>query len=118
MTTVAQLPGEQLAGVDLQPLARVRTPLEDLAPRFGLAPERDVDALGSVSVVAVAVDGTRYLWRSFDEAPAPGAEAHCADAGDPVAQLHTLLSIVDFREEITHWWDGSVWHDDPLDSAA
>jgi hypothetical protein len=118
MTAVAQFPSRQLAGVDLQPLAHVRTGLDHLARRFGLEPERDLDELGSLSVAAVTVDGTRYLLRSFDDAPTPGTELHCADAGDPVAQLRTLLGVADFREEITRWWDGSVWHDDPLDPAA
>jgi hypothetical protein len=94
--------------VDLQPLAHVRTSLEELAPRLGVKPERDVDALGSLRVSALAVDGTRYVLRSFDDAPTRGTELHCADADDPVEQLYTLLAVVDFREEIARWWDGAV----------
>lgn len=118
MTGVTQLPSRKLVGVDLQPLAQVGADLSDLAARLGLQPERDTDELGPLTVAAMAVDGTRYLLRDFDEAPTPATELHCADGGDPVCQLRALLGVVDFRDEITHWWDGSVWHEDPLDPAA
>lgn len=118
MAVISQFPAGQLVGVDLQPLAQLRIRMDSLATRLGVDPERDVDDLGALSVVAVAVDEARYLLRSFDAAPMPATEIHCAEAGDPVQQLRTLLAIVDFRQDITHWWDGSTWHEDRLDPVA
>jgi hypothetical protein len=117
MTAGTQLPCRALAWVPLQPVAHVDSRLEDLAPRLGVEPERYVDDLGSLAV-ALKVNGYRYLLRSFDDAPTRGTEIHCADPGDPVDQLRRLLELVDFRAELTHWWDGTVWHDEPLDPAA
>lgn len=114
---VRQLPSEDLVGVDLQPLAHLRAPLDELAERLGFSHERDHDDLGPLSVTALAVDGARYLLRSFDHAPVPMTELHCADTGDPVSQLDKLLAIADLRHLVTHWWDGKAWHDEPLDPA-
>jgi hypothetical protein len=118
VTALRQLPSQELSGLDLQPLARLDGRLSALGARLGVAPERDTDELGPIDVSAIAVDGTRYLLRSFDHAPGPATEIHCAEAGDPVAQLRKLLRVVDLHDVLTHWWDGSAWRKEPIDPAA
>ena len=115
---LTQLPSDSLAGVDLQPVAQLGVALPSLAPRLNATPERASEDLGALSVVALEVAGNRYLLRSFDDAPASTTEVHCADAGHPVDQLRALLRAVDLGDVLTHWWDGSCWHDEPLDPAA
>jgi hypothetical protein len=46
--------------------------------------ERTDDDLGSLTIVALAVEGARYLLRSFDDAPSAATEIYCADADHPV----------------------------------
>jgi hypothetical protein len=118
VTTAEQLPSDELAGIDLQPLAELGVALAAFNPRLGVTPERTDDDLGSLTIVALEVEGTRYLLRSFDDAPSAVTEIHCADAGHPVEQLRALLRACDMRDVLTHWWDGSTWHDEPLDPAA
>lgn len=91
MTTAQQLSSAELAGIHLQPLAELGVALTGLSPRLGVTPERTDDDLGSLTTVALTVDGTRYLLRSFDDAPSVVTEVHCADAGHPVEQLRALL---------------------------
>jgi hypothetical protein len=118
MTSIRQLPTDDLAGLDLQPLAQLEAGLSDLSARLGIDPERDRDELGALTVAAIAVGPNRYLLRSFDDAPQVATEIHCAEAGDPVEQLRKLLDVVDLHDVLTQWWDGTMWRAEPVDPAA
>jgi hypothetical protein len=117
---VTQIPTGRLAGRELQPLAQLSAPLQNLAREFSWEVTAESgDELGPIDVVALTVDSVRYLLRTYEHSPVATTEIHTPESGDPTEQLRRLLGRVEgLGRHLSHWWDGASWRDTPFPTAA
>lgn len=117
---VTQIPTARLAGRELQPLAQLSVPLQNLAGEFGWKVTAESgDELGPIAVVALTVGSVRYLLRTYEHNPVAITEIHTPESGDPAEQLRRLLGLAEgLGRHLSHWWDGASWRDTPFPTAA
>ena len=117
--SVVEAPLARVAGRELQPLARFRTPHTDHGTRFGWTVRHDDEPqLGPMFVVALKVGSVLYLLRSFTHDVNHATMLETPSSGDPKDQLRRFLEEILLNDDVTHWWDGKAWNDTPLPWAA
>jgi hypothetical protein len=111
MSTWVQSPNDDVAGRELQPVAKLAVIVEALRDR-GLSFLREDDDLGEVEVAALRAGDTVYLLRRYVEDPAPGVAVHTVTAGDPTEQLVKLMRALGLgAADVLLPWDGRGWHE-------
>lgn len=118
MSSWEQIPNDDVAGRELQPVAKLSASIEALGRR-GLAFVHEDDDLGDVEVAALRTDETVFLLRRYPEDPVPGVAVHTITAGDPTDQLAELMRALGLGAgDVLFRWDGRAWHGSSTDSAA
>ena len=118
MSKWEQIPNDEIAGRELQPVAKLAVTVEALGDR-GLSFAREDDDLGDVDVAALRAGQTVFLLRRYPEDPVPGVAVHTITAGDPTEQLGELVRALGLAPgEVLFRWDGGAWHESPTNSAA
>src|SRR5262245_7532351 len=118
MSRWEQIPNNDVAGQELQPVAKLSISLEALTDR-GLSFSREDDDLGDVDVAALRTGETAYLLRRYPEDPVPGVTVHTISAGDPSEQLAELTRALHLApDDVLFRWDGHAWHQSTTNSAA
>ena len=118
MSPLVQIPNDDVAGKELQPVGKLSVTVEALGER-GLIFVREDDDLGDVDVSALCAGETVFLLRRYPEDPVPGVAVHTITAGDPTEQLGELVRVLDLAPgDVLFRWDGVRWHESPTNSAA
>lgn len=118
MSPWEQIPNDEVAGQELQPVAKLSASVEALSRR-GLAFVHEDDDLGDVEVAALRAGETVFLLRWYPEDPVPGVAVHTVTAGDPTEQLAELLRALSLDPgDVLFRWDGRAWHGSTTNSAA
>lgn len=118
MSSWEQIPNEDVAGRELQPVAKLSVSVETLSQR-GLTFAHEDDDLGDVDVAALRAGATVFLLRRYPEDPVPGVAVHTVTAGDPTEQLAEFMRALRLGQgDVLFRWDGRAWHGSTTNSAA
>lgn len=113
-----QIPNDEVASEELQPVAKLSITVEELTDR-GLSFTREDDDLGDVDVAALRAGEIAFLLRRYTEDPVPGVAVHTITAGDSTEQLAELMGALRLTPgDVLFRWDGHAWHASTTNSAA
>lgn len=118
MSPWVQIPNDDVAGRELQPVAKLSVTVEALSDRGRSFVREDDDDLGDVDVAALRADETVFLFRRYPADPVPGIAVQTITAGDPTEQLAELIQALGLAPgDVLFRWDGHAWLESMTNSA-